>query len=199
MAGVTLRWKTDSPAAIEKLRAKSPVAQARALNRSIVSANAALLSAVSGDMGLKLQVLRERIRVGRPATPEYLRAKVFASTKGIPLIQFRAKGTEPSRGKGRGVTAYIQGATVRYPHAFIATMPNGRRGVFERGSKADPAATRRGPAPNRSQLPIRELYGPSVWRVALYHRNVGLARGREQLLKNLQSEFRYVLAVNPAA
>lgn len=191
MSAVTLRWKTNSPAAIDRLIAKAPLAQARAVNRAIASANTALLAAVAADTGLKVATLRDRIKVGRPATEQFRRAKIFASVKGIPLIEFRAKGPQPSRGKGRGVTAYIQGATVRYPHAFIATMRNGRRGVFERGNKTNPTG--------RSRLPIRELYGPSVWRVALYHRAVGLARGREQLLKNLASEFRYVLAVNPAA
>lgn len=193
---ITMRWKTNSPAAIARLEQKSPIAQARAVNRAIASANTALLSAVASDTGLKITTLRDRIRVGRPATPEFRRAKIFASAKGIPLIQFRAKGPEPSRGKGRGVTAYIQGANVRYPHAFIATMPGGKRGVFERGKGA--TRSRKGLPAGAPALPIRQLYGPSIYNVAIYHRGVALERGREQLAKNLVSEFRFVLAVNAA-
>lgn len=193
---ITLRWKTNSPAAIARLEQKAPIAQARAINRAIASANTALLSAVASDTGLKLATLRERLKVGRPATPEFRRAKIFASMKGIPLIQFRAKGAEPSRGKGRGVTAYIQGASVRYPKAFIATMPGGKRGVFERGK--GPTRSRKGLPASSPALPIRQLYGPSIFNVAIYHRGVALARGREQLAKNLVSEFRFVLAVNAA-
>ncbi len=193
---ITLQWRNTSAAAIDRIMTKAPIAQARAINRAIASANTALLSAVAADTGLKLATLRDRIKVGRPATPEFRRAKIFASAKGIPLIQFRAKGPQPSRGKGRGVTAYIQGASVRYPHAFIARV-KGHVGVFERGK--GPTRSRKGLPASSPALPIRELFGPSIWRVALYHRQVALARGREQLAKNLQSEFRYVLAVNPAA
>jgi len=39
----------------------------------------------------------------------------------------------------------------RIEHGFIATMPSGHRGVFVRG----------GP----SRLPIREVRGPSIWKV----------------------------------
>lgn len=195
----TFTLSTNSPAMVAKIRKKAPVAQARALNRAGVSANAAILSAVAGDTELKISTLRQRINVGRPAVPEHLSVRVYASTKGIPLINFRARGPSPSRGRGRGVTAQIQGGSVVYPRAFIATMKNGRRGVFERGSKADPSASRRGPRPNHSQLPITEKYGPSVYLVAMKYRNLGIERGRESLIKNLQSEFRFVLAVDSAA
>jgi minor tail protein Z (GPZ) len=189
MPGLTLT--TNSPEMVARIRKKAPIAQARALNRAGVSANATILSAVSSDTGLKVSTLRERINVGRPATPEHLSVRVYASTKGIPLIQFRARGPEPSRGRGRGVTAQIQGGSVRYPRAFIATMKNGRRGVFERGNKTNPIG--------RARLPITEKYGPSIYLVALRYRQAGLDRGREALVKNLQSEFRFVLAADTAA
>lgn len=186
-----LRVTTNMPEMVGKIRKKAPIAQARALNRAGVSANAAILSAVSAETELKISTLRERINVGRPATPEHRSIRVYASTKGIPLIQFKARGPQPSRGRGRGVTAQIQGGSVTFPRAFIATMKNGRRGVFERGNKANPIG--------RARLPITEKYGPSVYLVAVRYRNVGIARGRESLIKNLQSEFRFVLAVDAAA
>lgn len=187
----TVTLTTNTPAMVARILKKAPVAQARALNRAGVSANAALLSAVSSDTGLKVSTLRERINVGRQATPEHLSVRVYAGTKGIPLIQFRARGPEPSRGRGRGVTAQIQGGSVNYPRAFIATMKNGRRGVFQRGNKGNPNG--------RARLPITEKYGPSIYLVALRWRQVAIDRGRESLIKNLQSEFRFVLAVDASA
>jgi hypothetical protein len=98
---------------------------------------------------------------------------------------------------GRGDPYKRGGGGRTIPNAFIARMQSGHVGVFQRVAGS---SGRRGPAPNRSQLPIRELFGPSIWQVFKKYEAVGLARGREQLIKNLQSEFRFVLAVDaPAA
>lgn len=52
-----------------------------------------------------------------------------ARSNRIPLMQFGAKDS-----KKRGVTFAVRrgGGKTRLKHAFIATMPNGRTGVFER-------------------------------------------------------------------
>jgi hypothetical protein len=134
---------------------------------------------VAEDMGLKVGDVNARIRVEQ-ATEDRHVARLYASYKRLPLIDFGAKGPEPSRGKGRGVTARLGGGRNRYPNAFIATMHSGHRGVFTR--KAGP------------RLPIVELRGPSIAKVFVKHQDVGLARGQEQLAKNLQSEFRFALS-----
>jgi len=193
--GMTVRFTTTTPAAVAKLRARAVPAQVRALNRAIGSSNTAMVRVIAGDLGVKQGVVKERIRV-ELATPARLRARLYANAKRIPLIDLGAKGPEPSRGRGRGVT--VKGASGRrtIPNAFIATMRSGHRGVFERAAGS---SGRRGPAPMRSQLPIRELFGPSIWKVFTKFESVGLARGREQLIKNLQSEFRFALAARDAA
>ena len=193
--GMVIRFTTTTPAAVAKLRAKAPVAQMRALNRAIASANVAMVRVIAGDIGVKQGTVRERIRI-ELATPERLRARLYANAKRIPLIDLGAKGPEPSRGRGRGVTVKGAGGRRTIPNAFIATMNSGHRGVYERVAGA---SGRRGPAPKRSQLPIRELFGPSIWKVFTKYEDVGLARGREQLIKNLQSEFRFALAARDAA
>ncbi len=156
-----------------------------------------MVSVIAGDIGVKSSVVKDRIRV-ELATPERLRARLYANAKRIPLIELGAKGPEPSRGRGRGVSVKGQGGGRRtIANAFIATMRSGHRGVFERAAGA---SGRRGAPPHRSQLPIRELFGPSIWKVFTKYEHVGLERGREALIKNLQSEFRFVLAVEaPAA
>jgi hypothetical protein len=153
-----------------------------------------MVRVVAGDLGVKQGVVKDRIRV-ELANPDRLRARLYANAKRIPLIDFGAKGPEPSRGRGRGVTVKTGGSRKTIPDAFIATMRSGHRGVFQRVGEGG----RRGPRPGHSQLPIRELFGPSIWQVFKKYENVGLARGREQLIKNLQSEFRFALAARDAA
>ncbi len=193
--GMTVTFKTNTPAMVARLRKKAPVAQVRALNRAIVSANVVMVRAIAGDIGVKQGIVKDRIRVEQ-ATPERLRARLYANAKRIPLIDLGAKGPEPSRGRGRGVTVKGAGGRQTIPDAFIATMKSGHRGVFQR---AKGSSGRRGPAPNRSELPIRELFGPSIWKVFTKFQVLGIEKGREALIKNLQSEFRFVLAVDAAA
>jgi hypothetical protein len=192
---MVVTFTTNTPAMVAKLRKKAPVAQVRALNRAIVSANVVMVRAIAGDIGIKQGAVKDRIRVEQ-ATPERLRARLYANAKRIPLIEFGAKGPEPSRGRGRGVTVKGSSGRSTIPDAFIATMRSGHRGVFQR---VKGKSGRRGPAPNRSELPIRELFGPSIWKVFTKYQSLGIERGREALIKNLQSEFRFVLAVDAAA
>jgi hypothetical protein len=137
-----------------------------------------MVRVVASDMGLKAGDVRERIwktdaRADRP------HATLFASPTRVPLIDFSARETRSTRGKGRGVTAKMPGGAGKYPHAFIATMRSGHRGVFQRQG--------------RGRFPIYELTGVSIVFVFAKHVAVGLARGEEQLIKNLQSELRFAL------
>ncbi len=190
--GMVIRFTTTTPAAVAKIRLRAPIAQVRALNRAIASAKVAMVSVVSKDMGLKAALVSEKmtIKQARELIPV---AILSASQKKIELIEFRATGPDPSRGKGRGVSVYLQGARVRYPKYFISRgRKSGKRHVFERVEQG----RQRGPLPQRSQLPVRIKYGPSIYLVARFHRQVGIDRGREQLIKNLKSEFKWALAVD---
>jgi len=199
---------------IDQLRQNAPSAFARALNRSIASAKTVMVREVSQDAGLTATDVRGRIFVREASPPDRLVAQLTASAKPIPLIDYRATGPEPSRGKGHGVRARLKGGAGRYPRAFIATMRSGHRGVFERLNANKASASRRLGAEFRAmkrktalarfqaavaggttagRLPIYELHGPSIARVFAKHVAVGLARGREQLIKNLQSELRFAM------
>jgi hypothetical protein len=158
---------------IAQFRQRAPQAIARALNRSLGSAKTVMVRVVAQDMGLRQRDVRDLIRESH-AKPEHLVAQLFASFKRIPVYDFSAREERP-----RGVTAKLSGVRTRYPHAFIATMKSGHRGVFRRKTKA--------------RLPIKELFGPSIARVFLKHVDVGLQRGHEQLVKNLESEFRFAM------
>jgi hypothetical protein len=221
--------------AFARLRDRMPQAIARAINRSIASAKTVMVRQVSQDMGLKAGDVRERIGVRKAHCPygrtDQMVAQLTASDERLPLADFSAKGPEPSRGRGAGVTAKLRGGAKRYPQAFLTTMRSGHRGVFQRGATlAGRAATigtvrvpdwptvhsyhahlredavarfksvtgsragdRRSKGSWSVNLPIYELHGPSIVRVFEKHVSVGVARAKEQLAKNLQSEMRFAL------
>jgi hypothetical protein len=211
---ISLKFNTKRlEQSIDRLQQNAPAAFARALNRAIGSANTVMTREVSNDTGLKVSDVRDRIGT-HLADPTHLVAQLTASVTPVPLFAYGARGPEPSRGKGHGVTSRLKGGAQRYPRAFIATMKSGHKGVFERLNAAQAGASRRlgaefrgmkrksaldrfqaavAGAKTAGRLPIYELHGPSIARVFTKHVQVGLARGREQLVKNLQSELQYAM------
>lgn len=169
---MTLSVEIDSKkvdAALESSPKKTGVALLRSLKRGTKSARTLAARVVSKDMSLKVSDVRVRIRITEP-TAQTLSGKLGGDLRRIPLIKFRAKGPEPSRGRGRGVS-YRGKTGKRLPHAFISTMPGAHRGVFQRKSS--------------SRLPIQQLFGPSVGHVFSEHRGEIMARGEEQVLAEL--------------
>jgi hypothetical protein len=179
---VRLQLTFDTAEAHKRLAAlgkRGPLVVVRALNRAAGSARTAVGREIARDMGLKVGDVRERIKITN-ATPERMTATLYASSKPLPLIDFKATGPEPSRGRGRGVSAVIKGTRQRYPNAFIARMPSGHRGVFARKGKG--------------RLPIRELFGVSIAFVFRKFEHVAIARAREQLAKNLAHELSFEMS-----
>lgn len=156
-------------------------ASVRAMNRAMASARTVMVRAIARDVGLKASVVRDALPL-REATWSHPEARLSASLKRIPLIDFHARGT-----KRGGVTYRLGRGTSRLPHAFIATMPTGHVGVFERVA----GAARRGPAPNRSQLPIKQKFGPSLGHVFRKFRPDGIARALEMFAKNFDHEMAF--------
>lgn len=174
---------------IGRLRTEAPVAVARALNKSIASGRTIMAREMSKDVSLKVGAVRDQMKI-REASQTRLEATLSASGKRIPLVDFGATGPEPSRGQGRGVSYKLGGQRRRLSSAFLATMGSGHRGVFRRIA----ASTHKSPGAWSRNLPIRELFGPSLPKVFLKFRPIGIARSMEQLRKNLVSEFRFVLS-----
>jgi hypothetical protein len=160
----------------------------RSLNRAAASGRTAMARVISKDMRLKVGDVRDRIILREATTPtdswwsgarRQLSVTLYASAKRLPLILFRATGPEPSHGKGRGVSASL-GGRKRYPHAFIATMGSGHRGVFQRKGL--------------DRLPITELRGPSIAHVFKKYEQVGIDRTLEQLAKTLGHELAFEMS-----
>lgn len=171
---------TGTPAVLEDFDRYPSKAQrviVRAINRGIVAARTQIVRDVARDSGLQVSAVRKAISqrnatIGAPA------ARIGAGLKRLPLIDFGARGPEPSRGRGRGVSyKAATGGRGRIESAFIARMRSGHRGVFRR------VGIRR--------LGIVELFGPSLGQVFAKYRASALARGLEVFTTTLDHELDY--------
>lgn len=145
-----LRVEVDFESFRRDLRAlgdKAPIVMARSLNGG--GSTADIVRDIGRDMGIRSGDIAKLLRV-KKATARDESFEIEVQGRRIPLIAFKAQGPEPSKGKGRGVSyAYgTSGGRKTVPHAFIARMPGGHRGVYQRRTKA--------------RLPIYELFGPSL-------------------------------------
>lgn len=148
---------------------------AHALTRAAMSGKTAMVKAIAEDLGTKQAAVKPYVWM-TPATADNLVARIHPNThNGIPLIKLGATGPEPSRGKGR-IRVKLAGT---FTSAFIATMPSGHRGVFQRKGKA--------------RLPIQELRTSSISDVFRKVRPVGIARALESLRTNLVADLKFAL------
>lgn len=131
-------------------------AMVRALNKMADQVKVASAREVrAAGYGLKISTIKAGIRVKR-ASQGNLKAAVIASGRPIPLIQYSARETS------KGVTVNVQKGRKLIAGAFIATMPSGHRGVFVREEGGKHKRVKKGGKVSWHQLPIRELFGPSV-------------------------------------
>ncbi len=142
-------------AAAQEMRATATM---RALNKVAAQGKVAAARLVRDTGGYKIKIGRVKaaIRVER-ATAGNLRAALIAKGRPIPLVEFAARQTS------KGVTVAVKDGRKLIPGAFLATMPGGHQGVFvhdeRKAQKHRKVNNTRG---GWHQLPIRELYGPSV-------------------------------------
>jgi len=164
----------------------------RAVNRTANNAKTAMVRVIAADMGLQSKAVRDKITVQvAKNTGQAPAGYLYADSKRVPLIEFKARGPEPSRGRGRGVKAKLKGGAGVYPRAFIATMRSGHRGVFERNTAI---RARKGQASGSPALGIHELYGPSIAQSFNTNSAVAQDRASEMLSKNMASEVKFMLS-----
>lgn len=155
--------------ALSSLGKKADRIIVQALNRSMRGVQTVLKRAVSKDMGMKVGSVAKRMAIGK-ATRSRQQATLRVNDKRVPLMEFKAKQTR------KGVTHRIGGQRRQVPGAFIAEMPSGHKGVFKRRS--------------RRRLPIVELHGPSIYKIAQRHLQVAKARAVKQLGDEIRSGIR---------
>ena len=185
----TVRFNdSDLRKTLDSLRQRYPSAIRRCLHRAADAGQTAIARAMVEDTGLAVGKIKGSMYKEFSSTSAYVKAR----GRPLPLINFKARGPEPSRGKGRGVTASVGGGRERYPHAFIATMPGGHRGVFER--KPNYVAKKRSDGRGWSGLPIREVFGPSIVSFFIKHLPLGAERASEVFNSTLKSEINFALS-----
>lgn len=167
----------DWTAGIQVLRKKFPHAIKRALTRAATSGRAEAAKLMANDTGLPSTRIKREIKTVVSDTS----AQLEVSGRRLPLIDFRARGPEPSRGRGRGVSYRLTGGRGRAERAFIATMKSGHRGVFQR-------------TPGSGRNPIYELHGPSLVRVFEKVMPAVQTRAYDSMVKNLRSEVAFALS-----
>jgi hypothetical protein len=179
----------DFEAGLKQLGKRSRISVMRAINRTAASERTQAKREIAKDTGIKAGDVDKALAVSK-ATPEVAFATVTASGRRLPLIAFNARGAEPSRGRGRGVSYRLLGGRGRVPSAFIATMRSGHRGVFARfGASRDRSEGAWSP-----NLPIRELFGPSLPLVFIKRfLPEAPARSVATLAKNLKHEIEFAL------
>lgn len=157
----------------------------RAMNRSLGTGRTFMARAISADVGIKQSAVRKALRT-RDASFARVEASLGATLARIPLSEFNAKGPEPSRGQGRGVSWRIGGTTKRAQDLFIATMESGHRGVFVRVG-----GLRKSEGAWSKNLPIKERFGPSLGHVFGKKRSAALKEMHASFLKNFDHEMNY--------
>lgn len=179
MASVTVHFNTEQTvAAFDQLGRRGQTALRRALKRTAVSVRTIMASAVAKDVGIRVGSVRDEVKLRHDV--EALTATISISGRRIPLIEFNASGPFPSRGRGSVSVRSGPAGRRKIPHAFIAQMRSGHKGIFKR------TTTKR--------LPILELHGPSLPHVFAKYLPLGVERAEEQLGKNLEHELAFALS-----
>lgn len=139
-------------------------AAAVALNRTATTvrkeATKKLKDVVGTELGLGASGLKKSIRMYRAsARAGRLLARLVPSGRHLPLINFKARKTK------KGVTHSAWGRRQLAKGAFIAKMPGGHKGVYRRlDSRYAKRHTQGRPETSSPNLPIKEMFGPSLPR-----------------------------------
>jgi hypothetical protein len=165
---------------IKALGDLAPQAIARGINRATDTGKTAMVRAMAKETGLTGKNIAREIKIHYASKTTQV-AKIWIRGRPIPLIAFQARGPEPSRGRGRGVSYRKPGGgRGRKEGAFISTMPSGHRGVYERAGKP--------------RLPIRELFGPALPDVFEQFLPLLQEKAGGALEKNVTHELEFALS-----
>lgn len=127
----------------------------RALNRTAQQARTAASQEVrTAGYNIKASAIKSSFSIAK-ASKGRLVVVLKATGRPIGLINYGARQTKS------GVSVQVKAGRTILRHAFIATMPSGHRGVFERIGNTHKRIVRNGKA-LRTTLPIKELFGPSI-------------------------------------
>lgn len=160
--------------ALALIGARTPHALSRAMNRAVVTTRTVMARDIADDTNLGVRTVTKELKVTK-ASPDSLRARISVSGSKIPLDAWK-----PTASRRNGVRAKLPPpGKGRYPHAFIATMKSGHRGVFQRATLGK----------GSKRLPIYQLHGPALPAVFAKLSPRAIAAGQESLMKNFEHEL----------
>jgi len=108
-------------------KSKFNQAMARSINRSVSSGKTAASKAIRKSYKINKKDLDAKMGTKKASQTRLVGT---ISTHGVPIALGKFKPVQ----RKKGATVNITGRRQLIPHSFIATMPNGHRDVFMRGS-----------------------------------------------------------------
>jgi hypothetical protein len=158
--GIDLKVSGNSSLIAMEFRAAALDMKEKATVRALNKMGEQLVTAMSREVrrvgyNLKASVIKKGLRLRRASSGD-LRVVVVASGRPVPLVNYSARQTS------KGVTVNVLKGRKLISEAFIATMPSGHRGVYVREGEGKHVKVTKGGKVRWHQLPIRELFGPSV-------------------------------------
>lgn len=113
------------------------------LSKMAAQAKTQAATSIKDEYKINVRTIKKALNI-KVGSGSKLEAAIEVEGKPLPLYAFgpRAYGGKPGwpkRGKKQkhkegGVSVKIKGKRIKVPHAFIATMKSGHKGVFARGS-----------------------------------------------------------------
>jgi hypothetical protein len=173
----------DIVASLTRFAESERTAVVRALNKTAIQARTAASQEVRGvGYNIKASAIKRSFAINR-ASKDRLIVVLRATGAPIALINYSARQTKS------GVSINVKGGRKLLKHAFIATMSNGHKGVFERvGIARTGGKVMKNGKMRRANLPVRELFGPSI-PTALGNEVVERA-----IMKKIEEKFPKILA-----
>lgn len=152
----------------------------RALNKTAVQARTAASQEVkSAGYNIKASAIKKSFSIDK-ARRGRLVVVLRATGRPIALINYGARQNK------NGVSVQVKASRTILRHSFIATMPNGHRGVFQRVGDKHKKVMRNGKV-FRTGLPIKEMFGPSI------PQSLANASVEKALMEKIRQKFPQIL------
>lgn len=148
----------------------------RALNRTADNVRAEAVRRIRETYTLKAGTVRGQMSISR-AWSGKLEAAVSANGRPIPLYEFSARWTPRMAGASFAVK---RGQRKSLPNTFIATMPSGHKGVFER------RGTKRLPIDEKYSIGVPGMFGAKEVQAVLQ------SVAYSQFDKNLSQQIKFL-------
>lgn len=150
-------------------------AMSSAINRTLTSTRASAVRRVRSQYDVRAGDIRGSMHISR-SNIKNISGSIISKGGTLPLIDFKVNPKKPNPRRRKPVFASVKKSGGAIEGAFVAKMPNGHIGVYERAGI--------------SRYPIKQLYGPSAPQM-LGNKNIldGLSEEAEEtMLQRLSHE-----------